>query len=412
MNRFASLLFGLCVLASSALAVAPPAKTLPPYLTLPADVVIADDGNALYVEDFGEGTFYTPGTEEAVLKRGRHWTLTLIINGVADDTPGKALWEVLKPAFLANGWTVSEYDSNPFAVMLRYEKGGKDSWAYARVFGRDDIRFDIVEVGPPNLAFAVPAPAAKPEKVKDDSGDFPFIPPLPNSEFQASSRQDGPMSIQTNPDEEAQLVGTSYIVKSYSEPPFLSPLYFVVQYENALAKAGWTVLQRSAGSGQTDGTLTAHYLNDGRDIWAYLHDGGGGYTIQVADAGVHDDMAKTLKEECHVALYGVLFDFNKSTLKPESDGVLQRVFDLMQKEPDLRLEVQGHTDNVGSDEYNQTLSEARAQSVMDWLIVRGIAPDRLTSKGYGETIPVASNDDDAGRAKNRRVEIANQDCAN
>ncbi len=77
----------------------------------------------------------------------------------------------------------------------------------------------------------------------------------------------------------------------------------------------------------------------------------------------------------------------------------------------LKLEVQGHTDNVGNDASNQTLSEARAKAVMTWLTQHGVAADRLTAKGYGKTKPVADNGSDEGRAKNRRVEIANPNCA-
>ena len=84
--------------------------------------------------------------------------------------------------------------------------------------------------------------------------------------------------------------------------------------------------------------------------------------------------------------------------------------DLLSKDATLKLEVQGHTDNVGSDAYNQTLSEARARAVVDWLTKHGTAPDRLTAKGYGQTVPVADNNTDEGRAKNRRVEIANPGC--
>ncbi len=77
----------------------------------------------------------------------------------------------------------------------------------------------------------------------------------------------------------------------------------------------------------------------------------------------------------------------------------------------LKLEVQGHTDNVGADAYNQTLSEARAKAVAAWLTQHGVAADRLTAMGYGKTRPVADNGSDEGRAKNRRVEIADPRCS-
>jgi outer membrane protein OmpA-like peptidoglycan-associated protein len=134
--------------------------------------------------------------------------------------------------------------------------------------------------------------------------------------------------------------------------------------------------------------------------------------IRVADAGaVNKDMGSSLKTNCHVELYGVLFDFNKSTLQSASDPVLQQILDLLKKNPTQKIEVQGHTDNVGADAYNQTLSEARAKAIVTWLTQHGIAGDRLTAKGFGKTRPIADNATDTGRAKNRRVEIADPNCA-
>ncbi len=83
----------------------------------------------------------------------------------------------------------------------------------------------------------------------------------------------------------------------------------------------------------------------------------------------------------------------------------------MASDKTLKLEVQGHTDNVGNDAYNQTLSEARAKAVATWLTQHGVAADRLTAQGYGKTKPVADNGSDVGRAKNRRVEIADPRCS-
>lgn len=90
-------------------------------------------------------------------------------------------------------------------------------------------------------------------------------------------------------------------------------------------------------------------------------------------------------------------------LSPKSYKALNNVAKLLNDDPDLRLSIEGHTDNVGNDAYNQTLSENRAASVRTYLINKGIAEDRLTSQGFGETQPVADNTSAAGRAKNRRV---------
>jgi len=120
--------------------------------------------------------------------------------------------------------------------------------------------------------------------------------------------------------------------------------------------------------------------------------------------------ASSLKDELdksgHVAVYGILFDTGKATLQPSSEDTLNQIVKLLQDNPDLKLRVEGHTDNVGSAPSNQALSEKRAQSVKAWLVSHGIVADRLTAEGFGGTKPVADNSTNEGRAKNRRVELA------
>ena len=91
----------------------------------------------------------------------------------------------------------------------------------------------------------------------------------------------------------------------------------------------------------------------------------------MADAG-SVDLEATLAKACHVSLYGVLFDFNKSTLQPSSDAALQPAANMMAADKALKVEVQGHTDNVGNDAYNQALSEGRAKAVVAWLAQHGV----------------------------------------
>ncbi|MDR7134549.1 outer membrane protein OmpA-like peptidoglycan-associated protein [Lysobacter niastensis] len=102
---------------------------------------------------------------------------------------------------------------------------------------------------------------------------------------------------------------------------------------------------------------------------------------------------------------GITFDFDKSNLKPEFYPVLDNVARTLQEYNQTIVEVAGHTDSVGSDAYNQRLSEQRANAVSSYLTGRGLNRDRFIVVGAGESRPVASNDTDAGRAENRRVEI-------
>jgi OOP family OmpA-OmpF porin len=122
------------------------------------------------------------------------------------------------------------------------------------------------------------------------------------------------------------------------------------------------------------------------------------------------DLGITFAKDCHILLYDVFFDFNKATLKPESDSVLDKVAAMLKTDASIKADVEGHTDSVGSDDYNLKLSDARAASVRNWLVRHGIDAARLTSKGYGKSRPVADNGTDAGRARNRRVEQAKLSC--
>ena len=106
-----------------------------------------------------------------------------------------------------------------------------------------------------------------------------------------------------------------------------------------------------------------------------------------------------------VVLEDVQFELNSSELTPESSESLDKVVAAMNDYPDLRIEVQAHTDSMGEAAYNQSLSEKRARSVRDYLVGKGIAANRIEVKGYGETKPIADNSTREGRAKNRRVEL-------
>lgn len=106
-----------------------------------------------------------------------------------------------------------------------------------------------------------------------------------------------------------------------------------------------------------------------------------------------------------VRLNNVFFDFDKWDLRPESYIELERVVNLLNDNPAIEIEMSAHTDSRGSDEYNFKLSDERARSVMQYILSKGIAPSRIISKGYGETMPVVPNDTDENRQLNRRVEF-------
>lgn len=116
-------------------------------------------------------------------------------------------------------------------------------------------------------------------------------------------------------------------------------------------------------------------------------------------------LEKDLADDGRARVYGILFDFGKATLRPESHAVLDEVAGILERHSDWSMTVEGHTDAIGSDASNQTLSERRAASVVRYLAGKGIATERLVAEGHGESQPVSSNDHALGRAQNRRVEL-------
>ena len=106
-----------------------------------------------------------------------------------------------------------------------------------------------------------------------------------------------------------------------------------------------------------------------------------------------------------VSMPDVLFDFDRHTLRPGAREKLAKVAGIVLAYPDLRLEVEGHTDSLGTDEYNQRLSDRRAESVQSFLTEQGIAAASIVARGFGEARPVVTNDTPEGRQQNRRVEL-------
>ncbi|MCX8111880.1 MAG: OmpA family protein [Bacteroidia bacterium] len=112
-----------------------------------------------------------------------------------------------------------------------------------------------------------------------------------------------------------------------------------------------------------------------------------------------------LQQGARLTLRNVFFDFDKAELKPESEAELLEVVRLLRMNPQWRVEIEGHTDSIGSAGYNQALSQRRAEAVRAYLIQQGISPERLTARGYGSSKPIADNRTEAGRALNRRTEL-------
>jgi len=124
------------------------------------------------------------------------------------------------------------------------------------------------------------------------------------------------------------------------------------------------------------------------------------------DSAYHIDIGlQPIETNAAIVLKNIFFETNRYDVKPESEPELNEVVQLMKDNPTLRIQISGHTDNSGTASDNRTLSENRAKAVTNYLIAKGIAPGRLTFKGFGDTQPVADNATPEGRARNRRTEL-------
>ena len=192
-----------------------------------------------------------------------------------------------------------------------------------------------------------------------------------------------------------------------------SELQIQRNFENAIRKQGGTLI------GTTDKKRQVYKLTkDGNEIWVEVwaeFTGKHGYTIiqkkEMAQDVVADAQAfsNDIRTTGHAAVYGIFFDTGKSNIKPESAQAIAEIAKLLKSDPGLKIHVVGHTDNVGGIESNIKLSQGRAEAVVQELVKNnGIASARLRAYGCGQFAPVASNDTDTGRAKNRRVELVKQ----
>ena len=181
--------------------------------------------------------------------------------------------------------------------------------------------------------------------------------------------------------------------------------------ENALKSAGYSIIFSDLGENSTP-AVTARKSG----VWVQLEtasSGGETYGLTVVRAkemeqqmaATAEEWETTINDKGYCSIYGVLFDSGKASIQVPSTPCLNEMAKLLKKHPDWKMQVEGHTDNVGGKEANAKLSQARADAVRTWLIGHGVGGDRLMAKGFGEAKPVAPNTTDEERAKNRRVDL-------
>lgn len=201
----------------------------------------------------------------------------------------------------------------------------------------------------------------------------------------------------------------NFIGESANEP---SVLAVVRNYENAFQKVGGTILQSDPQR-----WVNGKIVKDGQEIWVQIEKGNGVIWLRIVEKQAMEQyivadaaaFSNDINATGHAAVYGINFDTGKATIKPDSAQAIEEIAKLLKADPNLKIHVVGHTDNTGGVDSNIKLSQERAEAVLQALVRdHGIAPARLRSYGCGQFAPVASNDSEEGRAKNRRGELVKQ----
>lgn len=194
-----------------------------------------------------------------------------------------------------------------------------------------------------------------------------------------------------------------------------SPLQVVRNTGAALQKAGYQpvfngkdeneYLSITMRKGDQWIQVTASVGGDNNGITFYSFKAIAVSTMKQDMEATAEAIASELQSSGRMALYGINFATNSAVITPESDKVLTEIVTLLKNQPDWKITVEGHTDNVGMKSANQVLSQKRAEAVVLWLSSHGVERPRLAATGLGDTKPVQENATDEGRAKNRRVEL-------
>jgi len=197
-----------------------------------------------------------------------------------------------------------------------------------------------------------------------------------------------------------------------------SDLQITRNYANAVKAMGGAVLFEGECSGAECVQNCGYRMMVGRvkkgtsELWIEVIPFNDGYDYDLTliekeamkQEVTYSGILNALNTEGHIALY-INFDTGKSTIKPDSRNIIDQIVTMMKDNPDLKIGVEGHTDNVGNPKSNQTLSEDRAKAVVAAIVKEGIDPTRLSAAGFGQDKPIADNKTEEGRAKNRRVEL-------
>lgn len=264
-----------------------------------------------------------------------------------------------------------------------------------------------------NLFFALISISVSAQEDAPGCKDNPMFNRMPNMLIGECSSNYDQMEIPINNDSKETKEGTkTFIQYNYELEEATAPSFFqiVKNYENALIKMGGKRIYYSSDAG----VATLFTKKAGKDIWVVLNDFGGSkkgnYQLTILEIESMkqeisaSDMLEAINKSGSIALE-INFETGKSTIKPESQAIVDQIAAMLLSDASLKVSIEGHTDNAGTALANKTLSENRAKAVVQVLVAKGIDKTRLSSRGWGQEKPVADNTTEEGKAKNRRVVI-------
>lgn len=246
-----------------------------------------------------------------------------------------------------------------------------------------------------------------------DYGLFSRMPGFYINDYESNfNALDVPTGQETQMAIEGQYTFLDYILEDGGKSP--SRLQIIRNFSNVVKDLGGMTVYEGESENYPF-AVTYKLEKSGKQIWVVLSPGyeGDTYSVKIVEKGdmnqdlTASDMLDALNRDGRVTLY-IHFNSGKSDLVPESRPVIDEIVALLKNNPELKLSIEGHTDNVGEPAMNKQLSEQRALTVLSEIKGAGVAVDGFISKGFGQEKPVADNKSEEGRAKNRRVELVKQ----
>jgi outer membrane protein OmpA-like peptidoglycan-associated protein len=267
-----------------------------------------------------------------------------------------------------------------------------------------------------SLFFSLTGFSQTPQQDVKGSKDHPLISRMPNFHITESKNMDFDSYNFIGSDKKAVAIEGHKYVLQYNlntGSPEPGELKIRRNIQDALKKIGGKVIFDDNFSKAS----TIVVQKDGKETWVDVRSYNNMYRLNIIEREIMkqeitanaDAMGNDINSTGHVALYGIFFDSGKAEIKPESDSALVQISKLLLNNKSLNLYVVGHTDNVGTIDANMKLSKDRSDAVVNTLVTRyAVAATRLKSYGVASLVPVASNDTEEGKARNRRVELVKQ----